>query len=398
MNPEQKKQFETLREIISARADEYEIAAAAQERVWNNTASGCGSVSVGAAATQERVWTGALNSCPLLLNVELPEHLAGFPRYNPGEIHHDKDKMLLNGMLEMAGAALGGMQSVPSLRANMGCGIFASMFPGVTQRLFYDARMPWVVEHLPKERIAAMGEEDVGVTDEFRLALDHMDYLAEHIDGTGAYVYPLDVQGPFDVAHLVYGDAIFYDLYDDPPFIHHLMNLCIHAIIVGFEECLKRIPRSNERIAHYNSLVMPRSLGGVKLSEDTSTLVGGHHLDEFVVPATARVLERFGGGYIHYCGKHEGLFNRLLQLPLVRGFNFGNPDFHDMDEKLGRIAAAGKAYYGSVPARAGESRCDFFTRVRRAATPEGGVCRLLLQYASPYDERDDVRADWAASS
>ena len=331
---------------------------------------------------------------PLLLHSGLPEPYAGYPRYNPGEIHHDKDKMLLNGMLDMAGAALGGMQAVPSIRANMGCGILPSMFPGIKQRLFYDARMPWVVEHLPKEQIAALDDEDIGITDELKLAFEHMAYLAERIEGTGAYVFPLDVQGPFDIAHLVYGDAIFYDLYDDPPFIQHLMNLSCRAIELGFDECLKLMPRSGERVAHYNSVVMPRSQGGLKLSEDTSTIICGAHLDEYAIPATKRVLEYAGGGYIHYCGKHEGLFDRLLDMPLVRGINFGNPDFHDMEDVLRRVSNAGKVYYGGACMAESESRADYFSRMAHAATGDDGVCRLLLQFSAPYAERGAVREDW----
>ena len=401
MDTMQKKRFEALREVIASRAGDYRAAAEAQSRVWEDAAG----------ETQRRMWEDAArfnkigtdtgDGPPLLLTAGLPEPYDGFDRYNPGEIHHDKDKMLLNGMLDMAGAAFGGMQAVPSLRANMGCGIFPSMFPGIKQRLFYDARMPWVVEHLSKERISALGDGDIGETDEFKLALEHMEYLAAQTAGTGAFVYPLDVQGPFDIAHLVYGDAIFYDLYDDPPFIRHLMDLSRHAIITGLEECLKRIPGSDEYIAHYNSVALPRSLGGIKLSEDTSTLISNDHLDEYAVPATARVLDHFGGGYVHYCGKHEGLFERLLGLPLVRGFNFGNPEFHDMDAMLARMASAGKVYYGGVNALPGETRRGFFARVRNSATAHdnrpNGAPRLLLQYHARFEERGQVCEDWRAA-
>jgi len=118
-----------------------------------------------------------------------------------------------------------------------------------------------------------MGPEDLNIGDEFKMGLEHMAYMAEQLEGTGCMVYPMDLQGPFDIAHLVYGDDIFYDLYDDPKFVHHLLDLSCHAIFRGMEECFKVIPNSDEMVAHYNELVMPRSIGGIKTSEDTSTLL-----------------------------------------------------------------------------------------------------------------------------
>ena len=41
----------------------------------------------------------------------------------------------------------------------MGCGIFPTLL-GVKQQLF-DDKMPWVKEHLPKEVLARMSEEDI---------------------------------------------------------------------------------------------------------------------------------------------------------------------------------------------------------------------------------------------
>jgi hypothetical protein len=181
--------------------------------------------------------------------------------------------MLIAGMISMAASSLGNMQSVPSIRANMGCGIFPSLFPGILPELFDDSRMPWITRHLDKETMKKLSCDDIKLTDEFRLGLEHMAYMAEKIQGTGAYVFPMDLQDAIDVAHLVYGDQFFYDLYDDPDFINHLLDLSCRAIEIGIAECLKIIPGSDRVVAHYNQLAMPRSQGGAKYSEDTSTLL-----------------------------------------------------------------------------------------------------------------------------
>ncbi|MDR0732053.1 MAG: hypothetical protein LBF63_10325 [Treponema sp.] len=200
MNERLKAIYDELYGIIAARSDEYARSVEDQCAVWE------GRIPV---------------EQPLLCSGALPETggAGPWPKFSSREIHGDKDSMLISGMIGMASSALGGMQSVPSIRANMGCGIFPSLFPGIVSRLFDDDRMPWITEHLDKETIKKLRPQDIKLTDEFKLGLDHMAYMVKMLDGTGTYVYPMDLQDAVDIAHLVYGDQFFYDLYDDPDFI-----------------------------------------------------------------------------------------------------------------------------------------------------------------------------------
>jgi len=351
-----------------------------------------------AIAAQEAVWLGKKpDHQPLLLTLNLSEEQsAHFPAFTPSEVHFDQEKMLLDETRRMACVAQAGMDSVPSARANMGCGIFPSLFTGIVPMLFDDDKMPWVQTHLSLDEIASLREEDIVVTDEFRLALEHMAHIAEKLSGTGAFVYPLDLQGPFDMAHIIYGDAFFYDIYDEPELMHHLLRLCCHAIELGVDECLKVMPRSDEYIAHYNGVVIPRALGGFKISEDTSTLVSAEHLDEFVMPYTTRVLTHTKGGYIHYCGRNDALLDRVLAHPMVHGLNFGNPEKHDMESVLKRVVKAGKVFYGDTAKHADETEDAFFERSLRAAMAEDGLCKLLLVYnGRDFARKDEVHAAWA---
>jgi len=345
-----------------------------------------------AAELQMDVWEGREPHIqPLLLLCQLDEDdLQGYPKFNLKEIHYDSEKMFISQFSVMMTAAYGGGHAVPSVRANMGCGIFPTLF-GVKQELYED-KMPWVRQHLSKDELKAMGPEDIKISDEFKVGLEHMAYMAERLDGTGCMVYPMDLQGPFDIAHLVYGDAIFYDLYDDPEFVHHLLELACHAIFMGMEECFKVIPQSEYMIAHYNQLVIPRSSGGIKTSEDTATLLCKEHIDEFVVPYMEKVFSHFGGGYVHYCGKNPHLFEAIMKVPGVKGINFGNPEMHDMEYVLRRCAQAGKIYYGGIP-RGEESIEEYFVRYLKASKI-GDRSILLMSYSCKKEEREEVLNAW----
>jgi hypothetical protein len=367
--------YDELYEIIAARSGEYARCVEDQCAVWEGQ------------IPKEQ---------PLLFSGALPKTAGtgGWPRFTTREIHFDKDKMLISGMMGMASSALGGMQSVPSIRANMGCGIFPSLFPGIVSRLFDDERMPWITEHLDKETIQKLRPSDITLTDEFRLGLHHMAYMAEMLEGSGAYVYPLDLQDAMDIAHLVYGDAFFYDLYDDPDFIRHLLDLSCRAVELGVTECLKIIPHADTVVTHYNQLAMPRSGGGIKFSEDTSTLLSREHIEAYTVPSLRRQLEFSGGGYVHFCGRNVHLMEAVMAQEAVRGLNLGNPEKYDMEEVLRRLARAGKVYYGSIPMKAGESRDVYFTRLLAASKDSNGCCRLLLSTGAGENEAEAVKAAW----
>ena len=364
--------YDELYEMVAVRANEYTGAAEDQCAVWE-----------GCKPTQQ----------PLLLHCAPSSKT--WPGFTTREIHFDKDKMLISQMKGMASTALGGMQAVPSVRANMGCSIFPSLFPGILPELFNDERMPWITKRLDKDILQKLRPSDITLTDEFKLGLEHMVYQAEKLQGTGAYVYPLDLQNPIDVAHLVYGDDFFYDLYDDPPFINHLLDLSCTAIELGITECLKIIPGSDKVVTHYNQLAMPRSGGGMKFSEDTSTLLSPAHIDEFTLPSLNRVLDYTGGGYVHFCGDNKQLLEICINTEKVRGVNFGNPERFNMEEVLSRLAKAGKVYYGGIPKKEDEDLKSYFGRLCKAATDSSGRCWLLLVMNASYPEQaEEIKTAW----
>ncbi|MCL2479799.1 MAG: hypothetical protein FWF22_09870 [Treponema sp.] len=366
--------YEELYDLVKKRANDYPLSAEDQCAVWEGRIP---------------------KHQPLLLNCTPPPSSKDWPVFTTREIHFDKDKMLISQMKSMVSVTLGNMQAVPSVRANMGCGIYPSLFPGILPELFDDERMPWIINHLDKETLKKLKPSDIKLTDEFKLGLEHMVYQAEMIEGTGAYVFPLDLQDAIDIAHLVYGDNFFYDLYDDPPFINHLLDLSCTAIELGVNECLKVIPGSDKIVAHYNQLVIPRSCGGMKFSEDTSTLLGPNLIEEFTIPSLKRQLDFTGGAYVHFCGYNSFLLEACLSTEKVLGVNFGNPEKYDMEDVLRRLAKAGKVYYGRIPMKEDEGYSSFFRRICEAATDSSGCCRLLpVMGASDPEQAEKIRSAW----
>jgi hypothetical protein len=348
-----------------------------------------------AITLQNSIWQSErIEMPPLALSCWLTEEQKSWLTwYNLKEIHFDSEKMFINGLRDTLSVINGNYGAVPSMRANMGCGIIPSLF-GTQQRLFEDI-MPWLVDHVKKEDIKPKYDFNINDSEEFAAAMGHMDFMTEILrenDLTGkVFVYPLDLQGPIDTAHLIYGDDIFYDFYDDPEFIHQLLKVSCDAVYFAMNECFTRMDKSDAFVTHYNHLIIPADLGGIKISEDTTTLLSPALIDEFARPHLHNMLDFFGGGYVHYCGKNDHLLNVLFEEPLIRGINFGNPEKQDMTNVLERCCATGKIYVGRLPMNGGESHFDYFSRILEPAYNKiFGSFHIIPEFSCDLNERENI--------
>lgn len=348
-----------------------------------------------AISLQCKIWNGEKIERPALaLSCWLTEEQQSWiPSYNTKEIHFDSEKMFAYGLRDALNAVNGNYGAVPSMRANMGCGIIPSLF-GHQQRLFED-KMPWLADHVKKENIKGKYDFNINDSKEFAAGMEHMEYMTEILRENGlggkVFVYPLDLQGAIDTAHLIYGDELFYSLYDDPEFTHHLLEASCESIEFAMRECFKRIDKSDELVAHYNFLIMPKETGGLKISEDTTTLLSPALIDEFAKPYLHKILEQFGGGYVHYCGKNNHLLDVVFDEPLAWGINFGNPEKHDMTEILQKCRDNRKVYVGNVYMHGGESLFDYFKRILTSSYDRNTGCFYIIpQYACNINECENV--------
>jgi hypothetical protein len=194
------------------------------------------------------------------------------------------------------------------------------------------------------------------------------------------HVYLPDTLGPFEIAHAVYGNNIFYDLYDDPEFVHYLLNLCTE-IYIQVTEKLKEV-LGEEKTICYHGHALSRGIymrnGGTRISEDSATLISPQQIDEFVIPYNQKALEAFGGGFIHFCGKNDYLLESYLKLDKVRAVNLGNPEKYDFDTTMQKFIDYRKCYFGLWPKMEKENLDEYTNRMKRATG--GGKRGLLLHF------------------
>ena len=331
---------------------------------------------------QVAVWKNQpVDRLPLLFGV--PTGLNG-QRYNLEECYFDKEKMLIEALHESISFLESPGDAVPSVRVNTGTGTLATVF-GLNQEVFPD-KMPWLHENLSKGQISAFEPdlfEDVSDAGVMPMVLEYQRFfqgnLPPHVG-----VFLSDTQSPFDIAHLVRGTDIFTDMYDDPPFVHHLLELTTTVYINATKAMKENLGESFDEAHHIGGLYIAN--GAVRVCEDTPVILSPGLIDEFVLPYTERALGAFGGGYVHYCGRNDHLFKMAAQIPVAHGFNFGMPEQQDMQLVMDELLARDKVYYGEWTRKPDEPLAIYFERIMTALN--GRKKGLILTPTLTRDELD----------
>lgn len=232
-------------------------------------------------------------------------------------------------------AAGGG--SLLNVRSNYGTGILASLLgapihvmddvyntlptalalPGGIDgiRACVDAGVPRVT--------AGQGSQVLEMGRRLRAMLDSRPKLA-----TFVHLYHPDLQGPLDIAELVWGSDIFCAFVDHPDLVKALIDRVTDTYEALMDAWFAAVRHPMERpwSAHWGSmhrgLIMLRLDSGMNISADM------YH--EFGSGADGRLLARYGGA-LHSCGKVDHFFPIVAQLPGLHGLNLSQPEYNDME-------------------------------------------------------------------
>ena len=120
---------------------------------------------------------------------------------------------------------------------------------------------------------------------------------------------------PSDLANALRGNDLFYDLYDSPEQVDHMLHCCVDAMISLYKE-LKPYTLAPEDGFAAGGLWMPGK--GLFLSEDASDLCSPEHYRRYFFPQTQRLINEIGGAYIHHHAKGWHIHNDISKLKNLR--------------------------------------------------------------------------------
>jgi hypothetical protein len=267
---------------------------------------------------------------------------------------------------------------LPTVRPNLGV-IFVPAMAGLSYQLPPDA-MPWPGEPLSRDAIRAARAVDLAATQTMQLAEA---FYAIHRDSgrTDIAAYHADTQGVFDIAHLLYGDETFYDVADrqHAAWIDELLDICL-SLYVGATRHLKALleePANSMIHGHGTSQGVYFPHVGARMAEDTAILLSPATIERFVVPAIEKAAVEFGGAFVHFCGNHRSLLERLCQMKQVRAIDLGNPERYDTRWLLEQCAQTSTVLYSRVAAEPDESWPTYVRRIGALVRETGA--RVILR-------------------
>jgi len=135
---------------------------------------------------------------------------------------------------------------------------------------------------------------------------------------------------------------------------------------------------------------------GVRMSEDSSTLVSSKMIEEFILPHIIDAALPFGGVFIHYCGKHTGLFEKVCALDCVKAVDMGNPEEYDLEWMLSICAKTDTVFYSRVAPEDKHEKWESYIRriaLVRSKTKARCVLRTLV-HPTEKDECNEMINMW----
>lgn len=278
---------------------------------------------------------------------------------------------------------------IPTVRPNLGV-IFVPALAGAGYQI-EEGSMPWPGEPLARSAIQALSRCDIANAPLMRRVREF--YACHAASGESEIIaYHPDTQGVFDLAHLLAGEEIFLQLADEPEWIQELMEQSLGLYLRVSRELKTVLQQPAGRLIHGHGtpqgVYFPHA--GVRISEDTPTLLSPQMLAAVVLPFIARAAAPFGGAFVHYCGRHRSFFEQLCQCPLVRAIDLGNSELYDLRWLLERCAAGRKVLYSRIAALPGEGWRTYLARLAAAVRATGA--RVILRPMVFPESRDECRA------
>jgi len=228
------------------------------------------------------------------------------------------------------------------LRPNLGVTIIASML-GAQIRVL-DEQAPWVIPFEDTDAIKALVDAPVpdmssGLAPR---VLEQYAYfraaLADYPACREAFQLTLpDLQGPFDIAELVWGSDIFIAFYDTPDLLSACLSKITEAIIAAQRRFSLEVKDNIGPDYQYQHAVGVK--GQILLRGDTAVMLSPEHYRAFVQPHDARVAQELGSVAVHFCGNGQHQIDSMLSIPGFTCFDFGQPWMMDVDTIYAKAAA-----------------------------------------------------------
>jgi hypothetical protein len=260
-----------------------------------------------------------------------------WPQVTVNEALFSFEKMALQQLGSCSDILEKGYGSLLDIRCNYGTGIMTSLFGA--EIYYMEEHFNTLPMSLPLEgginRIRDLIDQGVpditgGLGEKVFETARYFIEITEPYPKISKYVkiFHPDLQGPMDICEMLWGSRLFLDIYDNPSLVHQLLDLITQTYIRFVEEWVKIVPFGREYNTHWGMM----HKGNIMLRDDSAMNLSPAMFDEFVRPYDQILLNRLGGGAIHFCGRGDHYITSMSQMKGVFAINLSQPQCNDMEK------------------------------------------------------------------
>lgn len=260
-----------------------------------------------------------------------------WPKVSVNTALEDYDAMLISQLGSCSRMLERGSGELLCVRANYGTSIIPSLF-GAKVYLMDDASntLPTsyplaggleTIKRLLDRGIPSLdkgfGGKALEMGKRFKDKFLHYPKISKHV-----HVYHPDVQGPMDICELLVGSDLFVMIYDYPDIIKELLELITIVYSAFLDEWYRIFPPKMDFAVHWGAM----HRGHIMLRDDSAMNFSPEMYDEFIRPFDQSLLDRFGGGAVHFCGRGDHWIDRLVSMTGANAVAMSQPECNDMEK------------------------------------------------------------------
>lgn len=134
----------------------------------------------------------------------------------------------------------------------------------------------------------------------------------------GVHISHPDIQGPFNTAHLVRGNDIMLDFFDDPGAVDALLDIITDYMIKIVPYIKSKISTDREWFFDWGAMWK----GTARVCNCSVHMISPEFYCKHVLPRDTRLMEAIGGGRMHYCGTNSNVIKCFLQNDFIHSLDF----------------------------------------------------------------------------
>ena len=257
-----------------------------------------------------------------------------WPKVSVNDAMNDADAMLLHQFAAVSDVLTASGGDRLNVRCNYGTGIGATLFG--CELFMMDESLDTLPTSKPlgQDRLAAL--LDAGMPDlctglgasvfeaagRFLEVFQRWDALGENIE-----LYHPDMQGPIDIAELVWGSEMFYAFYDDTELLQRLLALITETYIAFMHKWYGLIGKPEAVTTHWGCA----QRGALMIRNDSLMNLSPDIYAQFVRPLDQRCFDELGGCAIHFCGRGDHFIELMSEMRGLSAIQLSQPEYNEME-------------------------------------------------------------------